>query len=452
MLGIPIEIDGEEVERLPFVAMKHRTKTCILGSGLTGLSAAYHMAHKDYVVLEKENSVGGNCRTPEREGFHFDLGGHIFYPKKEYVQGLVQDLLGDGLRESDREAWIYSHDTYTRYPFQANLYGLPDDVIKSCLDGLRRAQETGTSSDNFLAFIHNTFGDGIAKHFMIPFNEKHWRVPLDQLTTDWMGKFIPKPSYEDVLAGSQKPAEKCIGQNARFLYPRNGGIQAFCDSFLPHVNSVGLNSEVTGIDLSGKTLEVNGSRLIDYQNVISTLPLPVLVGCLKKPPAQVSEAAAKLRWNSLYVANVAVDRPSLTEKHRVYCSGPELVFHKLAFFSSYAPSMAPSGKSAVSAEVIHSEEFPMDPDTLSDRVVADLRRMGILKPEDGVLFVDIIDVPCAYSIYDRNREKAVATIREYFAKHDVRCWGRYAEWAYQNMEANILSGKKAAEAVGGSDA
>jgi UDP-galactopyranose mutase len=110
--------------------------------------------------------------------------------------------------------------------------------------------------------------------------------------------------------------------------------------------------------------------------------------------------------------------------------------------------MAPTGKSAVSAEVTYSSEFPVDPGTLGDRVVADLRTMGILSADDKVLFTDVMDMPCAYTIYDRERTEAVATIRECFTSNGVHCWGRYAEWAYQNMEANILSGKEAAELVG----
>jgi hypothetical protein len=73
--------------------------------------------------------------------------------------------------------------------------------------------------------------------------------------------------------------------------------------------------------------------------------------------------------------------------------------------------------------------------------------MGILSQDDRVLFTDVMDMPCAYAIYDVNRTQAVATIRDFFAGNDIHCLGRYAEWAYQNMEANILSGRQAAALV-----
>ncbi|MBU1694987.1 MAG: FAD-dependent oxidoreductase [Verrucomicrobia bacterium] len=423
---------------------------CILGAGLTGLSAAYHLGDRDYFMLEKAVRVGGNCRTEEKSGFHFDAAGHIFYPKTDYVKELVTRLLGENRIEADRQAWIYSHRTYTRYPFQANLYGLPADVIKECLLGLhdahvREAREGSVEPAHFLDFIYRTFGDGIAKHFMIPFNNKHWRVPLDQLNLEWMGKFVPRPTFAQVLDGSLKPAEKCIGQNATFMYPKRGGIQAVCDSFLPHIRPPELNAEITGIDLKKRTLEINHGRTIGYEKVVSTLPLPVLVRCLKDLPTDIAEAAAKLRWNSLYIVNIAVDTPSLTERHRVYVPDADLVFHKLAFYSAYAPLMAPPNQCAASAEVGYSVESPQDRGTIEERVITGLRRMDILKPEHRILFTHVMDMPFAYAVYDEHRAPASGYLREFFARHDVHCRGRYAEWEYQNMEKNILTGQRVAE-------
>ncbi|NCC51470.1 MAG: hypothetical protein EOM20_09675 [Spartobacteria bacterium] len=430
--------------------MKDYTKTCILGAGLTGLSIAYHLDEDDYMVIEKEAQVGGNCRSLEQDGFYFDLGGHIFYPKDEYIRDLVRTLLGENCNEADRQAWIYSYDTYTRYPFQANLYGLPPDVIKDCLLGLheaklREAREGECEPSNFLDFIYRAFGEGIAKHFMLTFNDKHWKYPLDEITLDWMGKFIPRPSYEQALNGSLKPAEKCMGQNARFMYPKRGGIQAVCDGFLPRIHPVELGRCITGIDLKAKTLEINGTQTVGYERVVSTLPLPVLVGCLKDAPPEVVEANARLQWNEEYIISVAVDKPSLTDRHRIYCSGEELIFHKLAFFSSYAPEMSPSGKCAVSTEVIFSERRPVDRANIEERVVHDLRAMDILKPDDDIIFTHVAHMPYAYVIYNKDRQAAVDTIRGYFEQHGVHCWGRYAEWAYQNMEKNIQTGRQVAQ-------
>jgi protoporphyrinogen oxidase len=107
--------------------------------------------------------------------------------------------------------------------------------------------------------------------------------------------------------------------------------------------------------------------------------------------------------------------------------------------------MSPAGKSAVSAEVVHSKEAPVDRSTVEARVVSDLKKMNIISEEDNILFTDVIDMPYAYAIFDGNKSEAVATIRDYLASKNVLCEGRYGEWAYQNMEQNIARGKEVAE-------
>ncbi len=106
----------------------------IIGAGPTGLSAAYHLGH-DALLLEQNNEVGGWCRSIHLDGFTFDFAGHIMFSNDPYVHEMYELLLGDNVHWQDREAWVYSKNVFTRYPFQGALYGLPPEVIKECLMG-----------------------------------------------------------------------------------------------------------------------------------------------------------------------------------------------------------------------------------------------------------------------------------------------------------------------------
>ncbi|HEY4649389.1 MAG TPA: NAD(P)-binding protein, partial [Gemmatimonadales bacterium] len=101
----------------------------VIGAGPTGLSAAYHLG-RDAILLEQADRVGGWCRSIEDNGFTFDMAGHIMFSNDPYVHEMYQLLLGDNVHWQDREAWIYSKQVFTRYPFQGALYGLPPEVIK----------------------------------------------------------------------------------------------------------------------------------------------------------------------------------------------------------------------------------------------------------------------------------------------------------------------------------
>lgn len=422
----------------------------ILGAGPAGLSAAFHL-QKNYLIFEKNNEVGGGCRTEKIDGFSFDYGGHIFYTRKEEIKSLIKQLIKDNLRALPREAWIYSKGTYTRYPFQANLYGLPLEVVKECLLGLMEAKlkygEEQKNYAHFEDFIYQVFGKGIARHFMIPFNLKQWATPLKEMTTDWMGEFIPLPSLEEVLEGSLRLAPRCIGINANFIYPQKGGIQAIFDSFVPYIYNLHLDSEVTSISFKNKSFRISGGKREFYQKLISTLPLPELIKILDDAPSEIKEAAEKLGWTSLYIVNVAVDRHSLSDKQRIYFPEEKFIFHKLGFYQNQSPGMVPSGKSSVSAEISFSKNRKIIRETLVERTIEDLMQAGIIFPDDKIILTHVLTLPYAYVIYDHKRGEAVSFIRQFLEENDIYLCGRYAQWEYQNMEQNILAGEKVAGKV-----
>jgi UDP-galactopyranose mutase len=123
----------------PQTAGPQRRRAVVIGAGPTGLSAAYHLG-EDSVLLEQGGSVGGWCRSVEDNGFTFDCAGHIMFSNDAYVHELYEKLLGDNVHWQDREAWIWSKNVYTRYPFQGALYGLPPDVLKECIVGAIEAR------------------------------------------------------------------------------------------------------------------------------------------------------------------------------------------------------------------------------------------------------------------------------------------------------------------------
>ena len=144
-----------------------KKKIVIIGAGLAGLSAAWHLQKRGHepVVFEKNSQPGGLCRSKTLAGFTFDCDGHLLHFRHSYTHDLVKKLLGDNLAQHHRSAWVYSHNRYIRYPFQANLWGLPPRVIQECLLGYlqRNGAAEGAVRPNFGEWITHKFGRGIAK-------------------------------------------------------------------------------------------------------------------------------------------------------------------------------------------------------------------------------------------------------------------------------------------------
>ncbi len=482
----------------PNPARSHAEQVFVLGGGPTGLSAAYHLG-QEAVLIEQNSRVGGWCRSIEEGGFTFDFAGHIMFSNDPYVHDLYKMLLGDNIHWQDREAWIYSKNVYTRYPFQGSLYGLPADVIKECIVGaiesrfgsLSAARANGangkaahangsgasackaesitdccadgvlestaplsitskTEPRNFEDFIYKVWGAGIAKHFAIPYNRKLWGVPLDEMETSWLGGRVPLPDLEEMIEGALHPSPKPMGPNARFGYPLRGGFQALMDAFLPYLKGdVRLNTKVVAVSPQSRTITLSTGETLPYEYLISTLPLPVLVRMMgDEAPAEVRAAARQLKSVSVRCVNLGIGRENLTEKHWIYYP-EDTVFHRIFVQGNASPHCNPAGGFGLTCEITYSpnKPLPCDGDALIQRCIDDCRKVGIIAEDDPVLVANQVDLPYAYVIYDHTRAANVKVIAEWMAAQNIVLEGRYSEWEYYNSDHAFLAGKKGAQRV-----
>src|SRR5262245_7621099 len=99
----------------------------ILGAGLTGMSAALSLkdAGVDHRIFERLPYAGGHAITVEDSGYRFDRTGHLLHLRDEEIRARVLSWLDGDVVSISRRSRIWSHGVYTRYPFQANTFGLP---------------------------------------------------------------------------------------------------------------------------------------------------------------------------------------------------------------------------------------------------------------------------------------------------------------------------------------
>jgi UDP-galactopyranose mutase len=435
----------------------------VIGAGPTGLSAAYHLGAES-LLLEQADSVGGCCRSIEEAGFTFDYAGHIMFSNEPYVHELYRMLLGDNVHWQDREAWIYSQGVHTRYPFQGALHGLPPAVIKECVMGAIEARygSTKTSSmtsppatgstreahAHFEEFIYKVWGAGIAKHFAIPYNRKLWAVPLHEMETSWLGGRVPLPDLEQMIEGALQPVPRPMGPNARFGYVLRGGFQAMMDGFLPRLEGeLMLGARVERILTEERVVVLSDGRRLPWEQLISTMPLPLLVRALgEEAPEPVQAAAKRLRHVSVRCVNLGIGRENLTEKHWIYYP-EDTVFHRIFVQGNASPHCNPPGGFGLTCEITYSplKPLPAEGAALTQRCIEDCRRVGMFGANDPILVANQIDIPYAYVVYDHERAANVATIRSWLGSRDILLAGRYSEWKYYNSDHAFLAGKGAAE-------
>src|SRR3954452_21489326 len=155
----------------------------VIGAGPTGLGAGYRLrdlGYDDWVILEANDYVGGLATSfTDDKGFTYDIGGHVMFSHYEYYDELVDKLMGGDYTELEREAWVWMEDRFIPYPFQNNIRDLEPQTVFDCLSGLVRAQQEQHSPTNFREWVAAVMGDGIARHFMLPYNFKVWATPAE---------------------------------------------------------------------------------------------------------------------------------------------------------------------------------------------------------------------------------------------------------------------------------
>lgn len=426
----------------------------ILGAGLSGLSTAWHLQKngRECRIFEREAEVGGLCRSKHVNGFTFDFDGHLLHFKHPYTFRMIKALLGDNLAEHKRSAWIYSRGRHSRYPFQANLYGLPPKIIEECLFNFIKTHRnngstSGSDGINFEDWIFRTFGGGIARHFMVPYNAKFWTVPLKQLTCEWLDGFIPVPSLEQIIEGTIEDSLRQYGYNARFWYPREGGIRQVPVEIAKQVVNIRTGCGAEKIDLKKKLVKFSDGESAEFDCLISTIPLPELSRLSVNMPDRVRGLFKKLRWNSIYNLNLGIERKDPYHRHWVYFPGSEVCFFRVGFPHNFSSSSVYPGGSSLYAEVSYSDDKPIKKNKITGLIKEDLKKAGIIKADKEICAEDTNDIQYGYPIYDINYNRARKQILQYLESNNVLSCGRYGSWRYMSMEDVILDGRLTAEKV-----
>jgi len=428
----------------------------IVGGGLTGLSAGLHLELErpglPWQLFEKGDRPGGHARTDSIRGFHFDKTGHWLHLRDPSMKALVAELFPGGAPERElvpvaRKARVFSHGALLRYPFQANLHGLPPKVISECLLEFIRAVNDPASQrppENFEDYCLKRFGAGIARHFMIPYNAKLWGVHPREITAAWCTRFVPIPKLEEVVRGAVGDVPEEMGYNVHFLYPRQGGIESLVRALLARLPKERLHTGagLEKVDLGRREVRIAGQRL-PYRALVATLPLPELCRCIVDLPDELALWASRLRCTPVRYLNVATRVPPAADYHWLYVPEARYPFYRVGVYTNAVPEMAPPGCGSLYVEL--SERGPKpEMSTLLPVVAEALVAAGVLGQAEDILFAELREIEYAYVVFDEHYYEALARLVPFLEAHAIYPRGRYGSWTYNSMEDCMLLGRDVA--------
>lgn len=418
----------------------------ILGGGLSGLVLASRL--RDAEVLEAEDRVGGLCRSLAADGFTFDPhGSHVLFSRQPEAMAFYEDLLAGNVARRRRNTKVFYKGRYVKYPFENGLSELPVEDNLACLLGYVQAyvaRATGASPKptNFREWMYYRFGKGITDAYLLPYNEKIWKTPAEDMGIEWVEGRVPDPPLEDVLKSSLGFPTEGYTHQLNFLYPREGGVESLIRGLVPMVPKVRPHFRVRSVRKRGDRWVVgDGNETREYEGLVATIPIPELVAALEDAPAEVRAAGRSLVHRSLVTVMLGIARPNLNEFSWVYFPTPaDGKFNRISFPSNFSDRTAPAGTSSAMAEITceaGDATWSSPDEALVEHVVERANHLGVFHRSDVVLN-RVARTRYAYVVFDRAHRRNLDVVEAYAQKAGLHLLGRFGQFEYINTDQVIL--------------
>ncbi|KAJ3181535.1 hypothetical protein HK101_009920 [Irineochytrium annulatum] len=462
----------------------------IVGAGPTGLGAAKRLNqldHKSWVVLDAFEEPGGLASTAAtKEGFLFDVGGHVIFSHYEYFDNCIDEALpkADDWYTHQRISYVRSKGVWVPYPYQNNISMLPKEDQVVALDGmidayLKSHLSAGVKPKDFDEWILRNMGEGLANLFMRPYNFKVWAVPTTRMQCEWLGERVAAPDVKLVVSNViQNKVAGNWGPNATFKFPARGGTHGIWKAVaktLPQ-DRLHMKTRVVKVDTAAKKAHLENGSVITYKSMISTMPVDLLTQMMTPARSDLVKESAGLFYSSTNVIGIGVRgaRPDrIGDKCWLYFPEDNCNFYRATVFSNYSPFNCPQtdvklatiqladGSKPKSTEakggpywslmleVSESSMKPVDlPNIIRDTVKGCLNT-GMLSAGDEIVSLYHERFDHGYPTPTLERDGHLNVLLPALQKERIWSRGRFGSWKYEvaNQDHSFMVGVEAADNV-----
>jgi protoporphyrinogen oxidase len=423
-------------------------KIAILGAGLTGVELGRRLKElgKKFIILEKECKIGGLCQTNKTGDYYWDFAVHAIYSKNSEVTNYFLSLPLD-YEHLNRNAKIFHSGSdgkryVVEYPFEIGIKNLPLSDKLECIKGYFTAQKRqNEKSSNLKDWIDNRLGDGIAKHFMIPYNSKIWNCDLTEISESLVNSRVEPVSIINFMASIL--GKKVTGREyqSKFIYPKQG-IQKLIDYAAKDIgNNVILDCCVKKLIRHNNkwTIITKGDLKEEADIVISTIPLPELL--TKIDITGVKKEYSILKWNNTFFVMIGLKKGAafqlINNCHWVFFKEEE-IFYRVTLMHNFSHEFFP----VLVAEITQKDYIINNIEEIVPLVIRDLIRKEIIKSENEIEKTEIKLKEYTYPIPTVGMEETRENIRNILKQHNMYLLGRSGNWDYINMDGVILNIQK----------
>jgi protoporphyrinogen oxidase len=443
-------------------------KVAVIGAGPAGMTAAYELSKQlgarvsRLDVFEKSDRVGGLSKSIDLWGQRVDLGPHRFFSHEPKINSLWLEVVGDQYEIVNRRTRIYYKKRLFSYPIKAfnALRGLGIFEAFRCLFSylLERMFPTRDTS-TFEGWVTSRFGRRLFTIFFKTYSEKLWGIPCSRLDSDFAAQRIKKLSLFQAIRKALFPGKE--NEHAtlveRFAYPARGtgsvyeAMKLFVESRggTVHLNA-GVERVVTRED-SVRSLRLENGSVLEYDHIVSTMPISLLVERLPEVPHFVRDQTKKLTFRNTILVYLRIENPDLFADQWLYIHDPSVRMGRVTNFRNWVPSIYGSSDSTILCLeywcTFEDELWNLETEKMVSLASEEIVRTGLVL-EDQVKEGEVVRLPRCYPVYFRGYREILEPVEKYLSGvSGLHVIGRYGAYKYNNQDHSILMGMRASENI-----
>jgi protoporphyrinogen oxidase len=441
----------------------------IIGAGLAGLSASFHIGHENCRIFEKNNYATGHLHSEYINGFTWDEGPHVSFTEIEYVKRLFEESVSGNLLEYSVKTVNYYRDNWIPHPAQSNLYAIPQPIRDKCLEDFLIARSfypENFKPKNYYEWLEYSFGKTFSRTFPAAYTRKYWTTEPQNLTTDWVGNRVFYPKIEQVKEGFYAPLQEQTHYIKKVRYPLNGGYASFTTKLLQNANCV-LEHELNFIDFESRKINFLNGKFVFFNKLVNTIPLPILIS-KSNAPGYVKEAAQNLNCSSVLLVNVSADHITSRSENWIYVYDEDKYSTRINCTELLSPFNAPKDKTGIQVEVYFSAYKPKveTDEEIARKVIDELLEMKLIQSKDSIISYHTKWVQWANIIFDQQRKQNQDIVLNWLTNYgllrenddlepmtdwneklestetlgDIILAGRFAQWKYYWTDDCVMRG------------
>ncbi len=443
-------------------------KIAVIGAGPAGMTAAYKISEElgakitSLDLYELSGQVGGLSKSIDLWDQRVDLGPHRFFSHDTKINEVWLEVVGKDYDIVNRQTRIYYKQRFFDYPIRAlnalkglGLFEAARCMVSYLMERIAPTRDTST----FEGWVTSRFGKRLYTIFFKTYSEKLWGISCTDLDSDFAAQRIKKLSlFEAVknalLSGKGNKHATLVDQ---FAYP-NGGTGSVYERMQKHILERGgrvyLNTGVERVNtLEGRasslTLENGESR--EYDHIVSTMPISILVERLPEVPENIIEQARKLTFRNTILVYLRVDRPDLFTDQWLYIHDPSVEVGRVTNFRNWLPSVYGASQSTILCLeywcYFDDPLWNLDREHLIETASREIVRTGLVNEgevEDG----HVVRLPRCYPVYFKGYRDVMKPVENYLnTVPGLHVIGRYGSYKYNNQDHSILMGLRVAENI-----